>query len=467
MRDSWRNKSGHVAFALAAALIPYWGLWTHYFIRDDWDWLERAQSICADPRFLLQARQDAFNYLPLRPMVDLTFALTYAAAGLAPWAHYGVHLAFHALNVWLVTRLALAWGLAGLAPLCAGAVFALWWPSREAVLHLYARPHVLGLTWGLLAAIWHAPRAEGHREGVWPWTLAFLGALLTYEGAVALLVLLPLAERWFTGRIQWRRYRYAAGITALWLLWQIVARVGKPDAWGAWSFGPHMLVQWMLGTAAAYVPIPTHPAWTSLTEAWPVGARASVAAMGWGVAALSIWWVWRTVRRVGAPGRLALAWGAGWVGLASGFAEAFAGRYLYPASAGASMLVSVGIARAWERGSRRARVAVGISVLGLVVLGLFRVSVAQAGRRTAAVRRIVSDLQYLAPGLPDGRITVMVESSDPDLPLHKQRLNRVARMTIGHRWEFDVAEPGRPVEAVAGAAVLSYREGRLSLLRIP
>ncbi|MGE3262551.1 MAG: hypothetical protein AB7K68_12290 [Bacteriovoracia bacterium] len=150
----------------------------------------RAIRYLAHPRIFIESEHSRN-----RPLTSLSFALSYAAAGLSLSALRAPSLLFHALNALLVGlfffRLFRRREGAALGGVLAGGIFLLHPLAVDSVVYLSGRSSLMVLLF-LLCALWCYGR---ERPGFWSWLgfmIAAAAAFLTKESALALLPLLLL-----------------------------------------------------------------------------------------------------------------------------------------------------------------------------------------------------------------------------------------------------------------------------------
>jgi hypothetical protein len=120
-----------------------------------------------------------------------------AVAGISQPAHLSLGLLLHALNAWLLFRLALALGLDRAAALLAGLCFAIHAGHQEAVVWIASQHELFVFTFSALSVIFWLRRLSG---GATVWSAAaaacFIAALYSKESAVVILAL--LAALWWS-----------------------------------------------------------------------------------------------------------------------------------------------------------------------------------------------------------------------------------------------------------------------------
>jgi tetratricopeptide (TPR) repeat protein len=90
-----------------------------------------------------------------RPLVLVTYALNYAAAGLRPFGYHLANVGLHGLVTWLVYLIALRLAMGPEAALVAAAIFAVHPLHSEAVVGIVGRAELL-MAAGVLGALWSA-----------------------------------------------------------------------------------------------------------------------------------------------------------------------------------------------------------------------------------------------------------------------------------------------------------------------
>jgi Tfp pilus assembly protein PilF len=250
-----------------------------------------------------------------RPLVQLSFALDYAAAGLAPRRYHVVNLAVHVLAALVLYALArrgiargpMAPGSAGVAWL-AGAIAALWAVhplQTESVTYVVQRSEAMAGLFGLIV-LYALDRAAspGSSPG---WTgaafLASLAAMASKPVAVAIPVVALLYDRaLFSGSVREalrRRPIFHGSLAATWLLLPILLSAGPGDwresSGGAAGVSPLRYGLTQLGVVTHYLRLVVWPRPLVLDYGWPVargiadvwpGAIATAALLGvtvWGL----------------------------------------------------------------------------------------------------------------------------------------------------------------------------------------
>ena len=192
-----------LALVVLAAVLPYLNAFGHAFVRDD----EVIIRDNAGLRSLGGLREALLsNYwgeaaadAQWRPLALLSWALNYAAGGLATAGYTAVDLAIHAGVCLALLHLALSLGAPRLVAAAAALLFAVHPVHTEAVTGFVGRADTLATLFVLLTLVWHRRAAAG---SVAAGSLAsrslaalFLAlALLTKESAVAALALIPALD---------------------------------------------------------------------------------------------------------------------------------------------------------------------------------------------------------------------------------------------------------------------------------
>jgi len=179
-----------IASAVVLFLVALYGpSLSHFFLRDDYYWLDYAALIQDQP---LQIFHDHFDFY--MPVVHLTWAAIYAGWGLDPVAYQVTRLLLLAGNALLLIRLLRTMNIRLTIALLCGMLLVANGAAGESYLWLSCWTHLLcGI--GILAALNLLQRyrlQEDRRTLVLLW-LAVLFTLLVKETGVALLLLLPIA----------------------------------------------------------------------------------------------------------------------------------------------------------------------------------------------------------------------------------------------------------------------------------
>ncbi|MDA0337486.1 MAG: hypothetical protein O2782_20170, partial [bacterium] len=173
-----------------------------------------------------------------RPLVVLSYAVTYAAAELAPWAHLLVNLLAHIIGVAGVLALALALGLPWMAAAGAAALFAVHPVNSEVVNYVSSRSESFAAC-GMLLALWGYLRWRAGGDIRWYVSslVAFGLALTSKATAVVLPVMLVALEALLPARSLSPPRRRALGLLPfvlaggahLWIVAGFAARsLGNP-----------------------------------------------------------------------------------------------------------------------------------------------------------------------------------------------------------------------------------------------
>ena len=194
----WGAVAGRVA--IGALLFAHAGVLNNVFQYDD------VHSVVQNPHLRSVADPTVFFSDPLtfsarpdramfRPLVVLSYALTYSVAGLAPWAHLLVNLLAHAVNAGCVFALALALGVPTVAAGAASLLFALHPANSEVVNYVSSRSESFAAA-GVLAALWAYLRWRNGAGGALLFfgVVAFSLALLSKATAITLPVMLLAVE---------------------------------------------------------------------------------------------------------------------------------------------------------------------------------------------------------------------------------------------------------------------------------
>lgn len=202
---SWlpRRRTDLVAGCAVAALaiLVYANSLSNGFVNDDMTIIVKNPAI----RALSNFRAIFFaNYWPkdqdllYRPVVILSYALSYALAGLSPIHYHLVNVLLHAGNSALVYRLSASLLKARDIALAGAAAFAVHPIHTEAVANAAGRAELLANAFLLLSWIWYLRRDEVSGRGQGRWlvvsVVTFGLALFTKEHAIVLPGLLVLSD---------------------------------------------------------------------------------------------------------------------------------------------------------------------------------------------------------------------------------------------------------------------------------
>jgi len=298
--DRWAARGPLLAALLAlAAYAPSLG---GGFLYDD-------IHVVVDNRRIrdLGAMGTVLRYEPARPVLNLTWALNYAAGGLAPWTYHLVNVAIHAGNAALVASLFL-W-MARRSPrretpgaaLFAAGLFAVTPMAAETVAYVSSRSTALAALFGLgslrLATRVLTQPSARHVAGA---LFLFALALGTKEEAAAIPLLLLLLDYFFVAGQRVAEMRRRLTVHAAFLALPLVGLVARRAATGAWlpapaadrglylltqvAAYPVYLLRWLLPFDPAF--FREHPlaGWppSAVTLAWiALFAAIAVSAVAW------------------------------------------------------------------------------------------------------------------------------------------------------------------------------------------
>src|SRR5215208_4040610 len=190
-----------IAVAVVAAIGPYLGNLTDYFIQDDFGVVGLLSQKPAGyfPRWFVSTwMDDIWGYTPdeVRPFPAVTYQIAALWGAASPVANHAINIAFHAINALLVFWIArLAAGLGVLAALAAAIIFA-WLPMQaESVAWITGRvdsmPACFYMASFLLFVRW---RATGDRA-LYAASIAFcFVALFTKQNTITLPAALVLYD---------------------------------------------------------------------------------------------------------------------------------------------------------------------------------------------------------------------------------------------------------------------------------
>ena len=194
---SWRRVVPALA-AIAAAVVYLPSLWGG-FLYDD------LAIVVGNRRIQdLHSLHNILRYEPARPLLGLTWALNYAAAGTRPWPYHLVNLLVHAANAALAAAL-MHWMARrarrpdpALAALWGGLLFAVTPMAVESVAYVASRSSLFAACFGLAClrlavSVFDVPSRLRHVGAL----VLLILALATKEEAAALPLLLLLLDLFF------------------------------------------------------------------------------------------------------------------------------------------------------------------------------------------------------------------------------------------------------------------------------
>jgi len=345
--------------------LPFVGLplisddYTQWFFARRYIRLDGLAELWADPLYRSRATS-----LALTRLLDIPF-------GLWQPAHLLAGLALHALNAFLLYRLALHLDLSQTGALVAACVFACHSGHQEAVVWIASQHELLLFAFGA-AALLCARRwlASDDRWGAWSGALAtsYLLALYSKESAVVLLPALGYMW-WCSGHRDWKRLLVLAALTGFTLAYAFAIFRSAPTHQhlndGTFSFHAPFWLTWPHSVARLL---------------WPAGWVA-LALVGWR----------------GTPARQRLVWGAlGWMAVSLTpyifltYQTRVPSRHTYMAAAGLAVLMAAAFDTACEllRGRKR-RIVWALCILFVAgnVANLWVRKLPQFERRAAATER--------------------------------------------------------------------------------
>jgi hypothetical protein len=247
---AWISRAPLVAALVALAVyLPSLG---GGFLYDDGEVVVRNSSIRD-----LRALGTVLRYEPSRPVLNLTWALNYAAGGLAPWTYHLVNVLIHAANAAVLASL-LAW-IAGRhrtrfdprAALAGACLFAASPMAAETVAYVSSRSSALVTLFSLLCLRQMAGVLDGSaRARLLPALGCFLLALATKEEAAAVPLLILLLDFFFVSDQRPSEMRGRAWIHGLFFGLIVVGLVARRMVAGSWlpepdiPIGEYLLTQW-------------------------------------------------------------------------------------------------------------------------------------------------------------------------------------------------------------------------------
>ena len=200
LRTAWRSPGCQYGLPVLLALAAFAGILRNDFTYDDY-LVVGANSHLGRPGFLSALWSPRYFEVSgestYRPLVTLAYYLVWKAGGLHPAAFHLLSLLLHAINTWLVVRLARQCRLTSTAAI-AGIVFAVHPLASEAVCGVGFLEDCQVVTFGLLsllvAAAWVVrPERDGISRALLTGAASLLFvACLAKETAVMIVGLLPL-----------------------------------------------------------------------------------------------------------------------------------------------------------------------------------------------------------------------------------------------------------------------------------
>lgn len=408
-----KHRRALLALVVLGAVVPYLPTIDDYFVQDDFGVVQLLSTKPATyfPRWFVSPWMDEIWGEPpdeLRPFP----AVTYQAAALfgagSPVANHVINIAFHAVNAWLVFRIAeVSVGLMPAAAAFAALAFALLPMQAESVAWVTGRVDSMPACFYLASfLLFHTWRAGG-RAACYGWsvTMCFV-ALFTKQNAVTLpaaLVLWDLLGLRRPVRLSWEWLRpyvpfvllTVAYLSLRYVVFGEVAREGR--------LGPEYLTLFF-DNASIHLRRMIFGA---------LSVRMNIFTAGLVVAAVL------AAGAMGGKSRVAVYFLIIWValGLAPTIVAGYGSpRHMYLASVGwaiALALACQAVAQIKPRAQRKPwtvmpAVAGGLAVLVLSAYGfqLFR-EVRHWGVRSAVSRKVVSDIEREAAAMPRGSLLIV------------------------------------------------------------
>ena len=215
----WGLRLGFFLLVCGFVAVGYGATVSQFFLSDDFNYL----NIVLPATSAHEGSGIAAGWVFFRPLTGLTFWFNGAFFGKDPTSYHLLGLAFHAVNAWLVARL--AWQVMrsrGGAAL-AGLSFAVFPAHAEAITWISARADVLCATGILLSVSGWIDHVRGTRRG---WSLAetyagLVWALVAKDSAMVLpfmLAFLMVVMAWRSGRPRpWKAIAVVFGIFAVYM----------------------------------------------------------------------------------------------------------------------------------------------------------------------------------------------------------------------------------------------------------
>ena len=415
-----------VAAAAAAAYLPALG---HGFAYDDHRFVERNPHLDAvaaapwrafDPAVTTEDGAEPGMWRPLR---TAAFAWTRALGGPGPAAAHGVSMILHGVATALVFAVAAALGAGDLGAAVGASLFAFHPAQAESVAWVSSQGDLLAGVLSLAAVLCHL---RGRR---WPVPLLALFAFLAKESAVALPLLLIVADLAAGGAPRARANLRVAGATAAVLVAASLARwFALRSADAAFGQGEGM----GLGTGGMLAALPSLLGWYAWRTLVPLPgtydqqvAPGALLSLGFLLllGALAAWRRFPLPVRTAGPARVAAAWALAALAPVTLLQVAFplrilaADRFLYLALAGPCVAAGAAVG------------ALGPAVAraGLCAAPLLLVATFPAAVRWRSDEALWRDTLERQPGHPRALYGVAATEADParSLPLLEAYLERV------------------------------------------
>jgi hypothetical protein len=174
--------------ALAVTLAVYWPALGYYLANDDFGWLANGRDF-SWTRLVSMTGRDHFY----RPLVEIYFASLLRVCGMNAACLHGFSLLLHAINIFLVWRLARAWIPGPAAPVLAALVFAVMPVHSEPVMWVAAVTELLPTLFSLATVLAFLKFLRGGGPPAYVGSIvAFVCALAVHESTVMVVPILML-----------------------------------------------------------------------------------------------------------------------------------------------------------------------------------------------------------------------------------------------------------------------------------
>jgi hypothetical protein len=405
-----------IAVAVLAAIAPYLSTLADYFIQDDFGVVGLLSQKPAGyfPKWFVGTwMDDIWGYTPdeIRPFPAVTYQIAALWGAASPVANHVINIAFHAINVLLVFRIArAAAGLGVLAALAGALVFA-WLPMQaESVAWITGRVDSMPACFYMASFLLFVRWRDTGRRALYASSIAFcFVALFTKQNTITLPIALVLYDvvmrRDWPGHVwQWLRPYMPYVVLTIgylvlrWVLFGQVAREGLLTA----ERLPH-----------AFDDLALHL--KRMVYGGPGVSMRSIEALGWvtlAIALVSGLAVWFRAHDRGRLLRAAIYFLIVWIGLGAaptlvaGYASP---RHMYLASAGWAIGVALALDSLWNVRARWVRLAAASAAAA--VIALYGVQLSGVIRnwhfRAALSRQAVAQVEREAQSAPEGTLLVV------------------------------------------------------------
>lgn len=418
---------------VAAASLPYLPTIDDYFVQDDFGVVALLSGKPATyfPRwFVTPWMEDIWGYVPdeIRPFPALSYQIAAQWGAASPSANHLLNIVMHAVNAWLVLRVAtLAAPLSAVPAAFAAIVFAVLPMQTESVAWVTGRVDSLPACFYLAAFLSFVRWRAGSRTRDYWWAVAwcFL-ALFSKQNTVTLAPALVLFDLVCGHPWRGRATTEAAAAGGATAAWRTVSAIAAPYLpFAVLTAGYLALRYWLFGEVARESMLTAEHLRVFATDLGVhlrrlVFGESGVAMSGWPLllttsagAAVAVASAVARSRRDAWP-LLAAGFYFGVIWIALGVAPTIVAgyaspRHMYLASVGWAVGVGIALESLWRWKNLITRGVVLVPALWLLAsyVGLLQRDVARWGTRAMVSQRIVDDIAAEARRWPEGTLVLV------------------------------------------------------------